>query len=162
MQPIPVDSTNGLSCNSRNGDEAMSGEFVVHPNRSQIGPNVAGRNGHFRLVNRPRQPMSVSTCLARVELPPTLSEHADLDGSLTFGGLDWRFVVGAARTFARTHTELDDLPPPFGFKRDGQWWWWDDTTTDESILEGPEAAGYVEEYLEQLFPGMAITTIDNR
>lgn len=140
----------------------MSAEFVVHPNRSEIGPNTPGRNGHFRSVSRPRRPVTESVCLARVELPPTLADHADSDGSLTFGGLDWRFVVGAARTFARAYTELEEVPPPFGFKRDGQWWWWDNTTSEESILDGAEAAGYVTEYLEQLFPGMPITLTDNR
>lgn len=138
----------------------MSAEFVVHPNRSQIGPDAPGRNGHVRSVSRPRQPVSV--CLARVELPPQLAGHADPDGSVTFGGMDWRFVVGAARTFARSYTDLEVVPPPFGFKRDGQWWWWDNTTTQESILDGAEAAGYVSEYLETLFPGRPITLSDNR
>lgn len=138
----------------------VSSEWIVHPNRSQTGADRPGRNGHFRALTRPRRPVSVSVCLARVALPPKMSEHADPDGTLTFGGLDWWFVVGAARTFARTYTDVE-VPAPFGFKRHGKWWWWDDTTTDESILEGPEAAGYVEEYLEQLFPSMAITLADN-
>lgn len=162
MQQVPVASVNGWSYNSRKCDAAMSAEFVVHPNRSQIGPDTAGQNGHFRSVSRPRRPVSVSVCLARVQLPTALAEHGDPDGSLTFGGMNWRFVVGAARTFARAHTDLEVVPPPFGFKRDGLWWWWDDTTSEESILEGAEAAGYVTEYLELLFPGMPITVTDNR
>ena len=136
-------------------------EWIVHPNRSEIGDDEPGRNGHYRTIMRPRPPVSISTCLARVELPRSLSEHADADGSLTFGGTDWWFVVGAARSFARTHTDVAP-PPPFGFERRGQWWWWDNTTTDESILDGPDATAYVQEYLDRLFPGLAITVADNR
>ena len=78
-----------------------SSEWIVHPNRSELGPDRPGRNGHYRTVGWPRPAVSVSTCLARVKLPRKLSELADADGSVTFGGLDWWFVVGAARTFAR-------------------------------------------------------------
>jgi len=84
-----------------------------------------------------------------------MSRLADRDGTATFSGTSWLFVVGAARTFARTYTEVD-VPPPFGFKDGGKWWWWDDTTTEESILDGPDAADYVQEYLARLFPGMPI------
>jgi len=136
-------------------------DWTVHPNRSELGDDAPGRNGHFRTMTRPRPPISVSVCLARVALPPELAEQADLDGSLTFGGLDWSFVVAAARTFARTHTAVD-VPPPFGYKRFGQWWWWDGTVSDESILEGPDAVTYVEEYLERLFPDLEITVTDAR
>jgi hypothetical protein len=90
-----------------------------------------------------------------------MSHLADADGSITFGGLDWWFVVGAARTFARTHVN-PDVPPPFGFKRSGQWWWWDNTTTKESILDGPEAIEYVREYLDRLFPNFSVTVTDSR
>ena len=103
-------------------------EWIVHPNRSEIGPDEPNHNGHFRSVQRPRPPVSISTCLARVELPRGMSHLADPDGTRIFGGRDWWFVVGAARTFARTHVN-PDVPPPFGFKRSGQWWWWDNTTT---------------------------------
>jgi hypothetical protein len=96
-----------------------------------------------------------------VALPRKLSHLADADGSVTFGGYDWSFVVGAAHTFARLHTDVE-VPPPFGFKDRGQWWWWDGTTSDESILDGDDAAGYVEEFLDRLFPGMAITVTDGR
>ncbi|WP_308160185.1 hypothetical protein [Mycolicibacterium goodii] len=96
-----------------------------------------------------------------MSLPPELSELADEDGTVTFGGYDWWFVVGVARTFARVHTEVE-VPPPFGFKRRGYWWWWDGTTSDESILDGPEAMEYVEEFLAALFPGMPITVTDGR
>lgn len=138
-----------------------SKEWIVNPNRSEIGDDEPGRNGHFRSVMRPRPPVTTEVCLARVKLPRKLSEHADPDGSLTFGGMDWWFVVGAARTFARTHTDVD-VPQPFGFKRHGQWMWWDNTTSDESILDGPDAVSYVEEYLERLFPGLSITVTDKR
>jgi hypothetical protein len=90
-----------------------------------------------------------------------MSRLADRDGSVTFAGGSWLFVVGAARTFARTYTDVD-VPPPFGFKDRGQWWWWDSTTSEESILDGPDAAGYVRKYLERLFPGMPITLSDTQ
>ena len=91
-------------------------EWIVHPNRSEIGPDEPGQNGHYRTVARPRPGVSISTCLGRVKLPRRMSDLADADGSITFGGRDWWFVVGAARTFARTHIDPDVLPP-FGFKR---------------------------------------------
>ena len=90
-----------------------------------------------------------------------MSHLADADGTRIFGGRDWWFVVGAARTFARTHVN-PDVPPPFGFKRSGQWWWWDNTTTKESILDGPEAIEYVREYLDRLFPNFSVTVTDSR
>lgn len=136
-------------------------EWVVHPNRSELGPDEPGQNGHFRSISRPRKPAAENMCIARVALPRSLSRFADSDGSKTFGGYDWAFVVGAAHTFARIHTDVQ-VPPPFGFKDRGKWWWWDGTTTDESILVGPDAAGYVEEFLERLFPGMSITLTDGR
>jgi hypothetical protein len=136
-------------------------EWIVHPSRSETGPDEPGQNGHFRSVTRPRPPVTISKCLARVKLPRELSNLADADGSITFGGLDWWFVVGAARTFARAHLG-PDVPPPFGFKRFGKWWWWDDTTTEESILDGPEAIEYVREYLAQLFPSFSVTVTDTR
>jgi len=136
-------------------------EWIVHPNRSEIGPDEPGQNGHYQTVTRPRPAVSISKCLARVKLPRSMSNLADADGSITFGGRDWWFVVGAARTFARTHINPDTLPP-FGFKRSDQWWWWDSSTTGESILEGPDAITYVREYLERLFPGFSVTVTDNR
>ena len=125
-------------------------EWIVHHNRSELGPDRPGRNGHYRSVSRPRAPVSVSTCLAKVKLPRKLSHLADPDGSITFGGLDWWFVVGAARIFARRHIG-GDVPPPFGFKDRGKWWWWNNTTSEESILDRPEAIDYVREYLDRLF-----------
>ncbi len=139
-------------------------EWTVHPNRSELGPDEPGRNGHFRPIGRPRRRRKIPTenkCLARVVLPDSLSHLADEDGSRTFGGYDWLFVVGAAHTFARIHTETE-VPLPFGYKDRGLWWWWDGTTTEESILDGPDAASYVEEFLERLFPGMPITVTDGR
>ena len=138
-------------------------EWVVHPNRSEIGDDEPGRNGHFRSVSRPRRRASPpEPCQAQVALPRKFSHLAGPDGSKTFSAENWLFVVGVAHTFARLHTEPADLPAPFGFKDRGRWWWWDGTTSDESILDGPEAAGYVEEYFRKLFPGMAITVTDNR
>ncbi|EUA40240.1 hypothetical protein I549_4309 [Mycobacterium avium subsp. avium 2285 (R)] len=128
----------------------------MHPNRFELGADEPGRNGHFRAVSRPRRPLTISTHLARVELPPNMSDFADDDGSITFGGVDWWFVVGAARTFARTRIN-EDVPAPFGFKLDGKWRWWDNTTTDESILDGPDASQHVRHYLAELFPGLAVT-----
>ncbi|WP_431961362.1 hypothetical protein [Mycobacterium sp. smrl_JER01] len=104
---------------------------------------------------------AATMCLARVELPTELSHHGSPDGSLTFSGYDWHFVVGVAYTFARLHTEVD-VPPPFGYQDKGKWWWWDGTTTDESILEGPDAEAYVQEFLEQLFPDMNLVLTDGR
>lgn len=134
-------------------------DWTVHPNRFQSGD--AGSNGRYRPVTTIRPKVSTSTCLARVTLPRRLSHLADSDGSVTFGGQDWWFVVGAARTFARSHVDAD-VPPPFGFTRAGKWWWWDTTTTEESILEGPDAIDYVREYLKVLFPKFAITVTDGR
>lgn len=135
-------------------------EFVVNPNRFELGPDAPGRNGHFRTISP--APASISEpCSAQVRLPRKLSELADPDGTVTFGGYDWWFVVGAARAFAHAHIGSDVLPP-FGFKDRGQWWWWDNTTTEESILEGPEGIDYVREYLGLLFPRLSITTTDNR
>ena len=136
-------------------------EWIVHPNRSETGGDDAGRNGRFRPVTKPRPRVSTSTCLARVQLPRTLSHFADPDGSVTFGGQDWWFVVGAARTFARSHVN-PDVPPPSGFTRAGKWWWWDNTSSEESILDGPEAIDYVREYLAALFPKFTVTVTDSR
>ncbi len=142
-----------------------SREWVVHPNRSELGPDDPGRNGHFRASGPRRRPSSrtssVGKCCARVSLPLNLSHHADAEGTISFAGADWSFVVGAAHSFARQHTTVP-VPPPFGFKDRGQWWWWDGTTSDESILEGPDAVGYVEEFLKRLFPGQAILLMDQR
>lgn len=135
-------------------------EWIVHPNRFAIGVDEPGRNGHFRSVRKARPP-ATEPCLARVELPPALSGQADVDGTVTFGGYDWWFVVGAARMFARTHVN-PDVPPPFGFKRFGKWLWWDGTTTDRSILDGPEGIEHVREYLTRLLPGFSVTLTDNR
>jgi hypothetical protein len=137
-----------------------SSEWIVHPNRSELGPDEPGRNGHYR-TSRPRPTVSVSTCLARVKLPRRLSQLADADGSVTFGGLDWWFVVGAARTFAREHSDVV-VPPPFGFNDRGQWCWWDNTTSDQSILDAPDAIDHVREYLNRLFPGLAVDVSETR
>lgn len=135
-------------------------EWIVHPNRSDIGSDEPGQNGQFRSLTRPRT-AATEPCLARVKLPRRLSGVADADGTVTFGGNDWWFVVGAARTFAREHVD-PDVPPPFGFKRNGRWLWWDNTTTEESILDGSDAIDYLREYLDRLFPNMTITVTDQR
>lgn len=136
-------------------------EWVVHPNRSEPGPDEPGRNGHFRAAGRPRRlPSTPEPCQVRVKLPHKLSHLAGPDGSKIFSADNWFFVVCVAHTFAREHTDVEVAP--FGFKDRGQWWWWDGTTSEESILEGPDAAGYVEEFLDRLFPGMAVTVTDGR
>lgn len=136
-------------------------DWTVHPNRLSVGEDHESPNGRFRPITRLRPRASTSTCLARVELPRNLSHLADPDGTVTFGGKDWWFVVGAARTFARTHVN-PEVPPPFGFTRAGKWWWWDHTSSDDSILEGEGAIDYVREYLGVLFPTLAVTVIDSR
>ncbi|MBS1694510.1 MAG: hypothetical protein JST91_20025 [Actinobacteria bacterium] len=138
----------------------MADTWIVHPNRLEPSDDEPGRNGHYRSVQR--APITDSTCLARVTLPQRLSRLADDGtGTITFAGLDWYFVVGAARIFARERLG-GQVPPPFGFRRQGVWWWWDNTTTTESILETPEALDYVREYLEKVFPRMPIELVDRR
>lgn len=137
-------------------------EWVIHPNRSALGPDEPGRNGHFRAIGRPRrQPSTPEPCQARVRLPHELAHLADTSGEKTFSADNWSFVVCVAHMFAREHTDAE-IPPPFGFKTGGKWWWWDGTTTDDSILDGPDAVAYVEEYFALLFPGMATTVTDAR
>ncbi|SHP28273.1 Uncharacterised protein [Mycobacteroides abscessus subsp. abscessus] len=138
-------------------------DWVVHPNRSEIGPDEPGRNGHFRSVSPPPRPWpTLSGCMVRVELPPELADRADPDGSLTFGGTDnWGFAVGAAHTFARCRTDVE-VPNPYGFRHRGKYYWWDGSVTDESRFDGPDAPRYVKEYFERLFPGMPITVMDLR
>lgn len=131
-------------------------EWVVHPNRFETGPDTPGRNGHHRTLRRAAAPIITSTHQARVKLPKSLAHLAEKDGWLTFGGDDWWFIVGAARSFAREHLDLQP-PPPFGFSDGNQWWWWDNTTTQDSILDTLMAGQYVQEYLERLFPNCAVT-----
>ena len=83
-----------------------SSEWIVHPNRSELGPDKPGRNGHYRPIRDARARLPVETCEARITLPRSMSRLADRDGSVTFAGASWLFVVGAARTFARTHTDV--------------------------------------------------------
>lgn len=142
-------------------------EWVVHPNRSEPGPDEPGRNGHFRIVRLPppTAAKSVGTCRVRVELPHNMSRLADTDGWATFGGTDtWWSAVCEARMFARKHTDVD-MPRPYGFKYRGKWHWWDGTTTpagDAARLYGPDAHVHVREFVERLFPGWAITVTDLR
>lgn len=138
----------------------MRDDWIVHPNRFELGRDTPGRNGHFRTVKRPTI-ITKSTCIARVTLPRNLSQLADEDGTVTFAGLDWWFVVGVARTFASDNLDGDVLPP-FGFKRRDRWWWWDDTMSDESILDAPEAIEHVREYITALFDGATVELTDQR
>ncbi|SKU94044.1 Uncharacterised protein [Mycobacteroides abscessus subsp. bolletii] len=132
----------------------MTEQWIVNPNRMEPGPNKPGRNGHFRSdPDSPRPAAPEEVCQVRIVLPKTWTQvPADPDGSVTFGGSHWSLVVGAARAFARDYVD-DDVLPPFGYFDAGAWWWWDGTTSEESILEGPDAADYVREYLQLLYPG---------
>lgn len=126
-------------------------EFVVHPNRSELGPDQPGHNGHYRVVDRAPRRTSGGRCMARVSLPPPMRQFGDSDGSVTFGGSNWRFVVAAARSFAEDFSSAPVLPP-FGFHDQGRWWWWDGSTSDSSILDTLDAQTHVRAYLDGLFP----------
>lgn len=132
----------------------MRREWIVNPNRSAIDADEVPQNGLYRSIRKKRLP-ATSPFLARVDLASHLSSFADADGTVTFGGNDWWFVVGAARTFARTHTDIV-VPDPFGFRRNGIWRWWDGSTSANSRLEQPNGDQYVRRYLERLFPGREI------
>lgn len=138
--------------------------WTVHPNRSEPGEDMPGTNGHFRAVSPAQPPTEAeaeSMCLARIDLPDELAHHGSPDGTVTFSGYDWHFVVGVAHTFAQVYTDVE-VPPAFGYRDRGTWTWWDGTTSVESILEGPDAQAYVQEFLERLFPDMSFTLVDNR
>ncbi|SIJ22432.1 Uncharacterised protein [Mycobacteroides abscessus subsp. abscessus] len=139
----------------------MADEWVAHPNRSALGPNTSGRNGHYRSPRGERSRLPQETCQARVGLPPNLSQVCDPDGTATFSGPDWSFVAGAARSFARQYMD-GKLLPPFGFKDGRAWTWWDGTQTAESILEGADACDHVRRYLEKLFPHAGSIEISDR
>lgn len=126
-------------------------EFVVHPNRSQLGLDQSGHNGHYRVVNRAPRRVSGGRCVARVTLPAPLCQYSDPDGTATFAGSSWRLVVAGARSVAET-LGAAPLPPPFGFRDQGRWWWWDGSSTDYSILETLDAQDHVRAYLQALFP----------
>ena len=130
----------------------MGKDFVVHPNRSAVGPDRPGRNGHYRVVNAAPRRVDEPRCVARVALPGSLQGYGDGDGSVTFEGSTWRFVVAAARSFVVDFGEGAVLGP-FGFRDRGRWWWWDGTSSDHSILETSDAQGQVRRYLEELFVG---------
>lgn len=136
-------------------------EWTVHPNRSEAGPDEPGRNGHFRSVSRPPYKPEAGMCFVRVELPTHLSHFAEPDGSLTFGGYDWWFPLGAAHTFARLHTDVE-VPNPFGYSHRKRWYWWDGSVTEESRLDQPDETRHVREFFELLFPGLPMTLIDLR
>ncbi|MBU8820379.1 hypothetical protein KL864_31345 [Mycolicibacterium goodii] len=138
----------------------MTDEWIVHPNRSELGPNKPGRNGHYRPLRDTRARLPEETCHARIMLADNLAHVADEDGSVTFAGPNWSFVVGAARGLARRH--VNDVPPPFGFLDGRLWTWWDGTQSPESILEGPEAGEHVRRYLNELFPHSTVELTDLR
>jgi len=140
----------------------MTTEWTVHPNRFELGPDKPGRNGHYRALRGQRARLPEEKCQARVTLPRKLAQFVDEDGTATFAGPDWRFVVGAARSFARQHNSCTTLPDPFGFKDNGRWRWWDGTQTAESILDGAGAGEHVRRYLKQLFPRAPIDISDRR
>lgn len=132
----------------------MMQEWIVHPNRSEIGSSAPGRNGHYRSVDQRAARLPAQRYTAKVGLPASLAGHGDPDGSITFNGSDWSFVTMAARHFVRAHGTREDVPP-FGFSIKGHWQWWDGTTTDHSILETGDARVHVRRYLEALFPDAA-------
>lgn len=135
--------------------------WTVHPNRTEIGPDRPGRNGHFRVL-REAERLPEETCLARVVLPAKLAHAADNpDGSVTFAGPDWAFVVGAAYSFAERHVQ-GKVVPPFGFRIKGVWQWWDGSTTKHCISEGPDAQKHVRRYIAKQFPGAVIELSDLR
>lgn len=130
----------------------MKDEWIVHPNRSEIGPNKPGRNGHYRATNNQAERLPQETFQARVRLPQQSAHLGDDHGAVLFTGHTWNFVTGAARSFARRHFNNTTVRP-FGFQRDGQWMYWDGTVTNESRLEVEEPTALVEQYLHKLFPG---------
>lgn len=139
----------------------MSPDWTVHPNRSQLGPNAPGRNGHFRTAHAKRVVLPIETCRAQITLPLRLSTLADGDGTATFSGPDWAFVVGVARSFARQHLG-PEVPPPFGYRDGRVWFWWDGTRTTDSILDRVDADEHVRRYLNRMFPNATITISDSR
>jgi hypothetical protein len=139
----------------------MSTEWTVHPNRSELGPNRPGRNGHYRPLRGEPTGLPEETCQARVTLPRELSHIVDENGTAIFAGPDWGFVVGAARSFARQHISGEVLPP-FGFKDGRLWSWWDGAQTSDSILEAPDAGEHVRRYLQRLFPCATIDVSTRR
>jgi hypothetical protein len=84
----------------------------------------------------------------------------DPDGSVTFEGSNWSFVVGAARSFTRTYGQ-EPLLGPFGFRDRGRFWWWDGTSTEDSILEAVDAPAHVRAYLHGLFPGAGAVELED-
>lgn len=125
--------------------------WIVHPSRFEIrGDNDSA----YRPVVRPRQP-TIEAFRARIHLPLKLLHLGHADGTITFGGHDWWFVVGAARVFVATHTEVQS-PPPFGFKRRGLWHWWDGSTSDCLVAETHLGMQNVRRYLDRLYPNCYI------
>ncbi|MCV7316197.1 MULTISPECIES: hypothetical protein [Mycobacteriaceae] len=125
-------------------------QWVVHPNRSAIGPDAPGHNGHYRITSQ-GPPTAHTRYSVRVMLPARLEQTGDDDGTVTFRADSWRNLVAAASSFAEDFCP-ETLLPPFGFIDRGKWWWWDGTTTDHSILDGPDATAQVRRYLHGLFP----------
>ena len=128
--------------------------WIVHPSRFTSWDDRPGNDAGYMPVKLSQQPIT-EPFRARVRLSRNLSHLGGDDGTVTFAGYDWWFVVGAARTFVATHTELE-VPRPFGFRRRGRWHWWDGSTSDRSIAEGHAGAEQVRRYLGRLFPDCSI------
>jgi hypothetical protein len=124
-------------------------EWIVHPNRSELGPRQTGMQRPLPIGQPPARPGLGVNMLGESETPAKAVPSCRSRRLGHIWGLDWWFVVGAARIFARRHIG-GDVPPPFGFKDCGKWWW-NNTTSEESILDRPEAIDYVREYLDRLF-----------
>jgi hypothetical protein len=156
-----------LTAAERQGRRAFPRHFVVHPNRSALGPDEPGRNGHFRVV-RPSAPprrLTRAACTARVRFPqPWHGYGAAADGSMVLTASKWHSVVAGARSIAVDYGAGEVLPP-FGFtdrSRGRGWFWWDGTRTEHSILEAEDAQSHVRRYLEDLFPTALSIELEER
>lgn len=137
----------------------MRDEWIVHPNRSEIGPDKPGRNGHYRGTKSQDALLPQETFQAQVRLPRKWAHLGDDHGAVLFTGHTWTFVTGAARSFARRHFSNITVGP-FGFERDGQWMYWDGTVTNESRLDVEDPIALIEAYLHELFPTARIKVSD--
>lgn len=133
---------------------APADNWIVHPSRFESWHDRPGDDGGCTPAMVSQQPVP-EPFRARVRLSRNLSHLGSDDGTVTFAGSDWWFVVGAARTFVATHTGLE-VPRPFGFRRRGRWQWWDGSTSDSSIAVGHAETEHVRHYLNRLFPTCSI------
>lgn len=137
----------------------MKDEWIVHPNRSAIGPNKPGRNGHYRAAKSHNPLLPEEKYLARVRLPRKWAHLGDDSGTVLFAGHTWTFLTGCARNFARRHFNNTTMGP-FVVQRDGRWMYWDGTVTAESRLDVEEPTALIEAYLNELFPAARIKVTD--